>query len=136
MRPFIFVMAMLLSTFLLFLTFYPLTKTQNGDSIPKTDFSDFSTNMNESLHRFEYFPTVANLPVKEVFNLLIIIEAINSSFRDSQRFLCGGFNALAQPLFCMLLSIYSFLSSYRMSVKHKSVIAMYIGGHAPPTIMA
>jgi len=133
-QVFLCVISVLISVFLLYLTLFSLSNTLISDSNPNTKTTDTSPDRNDSLLYSDVFSTPAILPEGKPIDTLDI-KIINRSFRDSQRFLFNDLNKLLLLMFCNTLSVSVFLSSLRKASKKIPVIAIPIGGHAPPYII-
>ncbi len=129
-RPILSIKLILISAFVLYLAFSPMV--YNFRLNPYNYISNPLTNMDDgSFHYNSYYLALTNLLEKELSGIFEIVQVINRSHKTFQRFLYGGFNALPLILFSMEMSVYAFLTSYRRS-NNTSVIALSIGGHAPP----
>lgn len=137
-KQFIYVMVILLVTFMLCLSFSPLAYIENGKLNLHVKISESMSGMNESSTHVEYNPLLINLPIRETFTENEIIPAIDEevgiwNYRRSSN---NRIFAFVLPIISIELLAYALLTTYRKLNKHMSVLAISIGGHAPPIIWA
>jgi len=125
---FVFIVFVLCSTFA-FLLYVP-----NGDLSLLLGMRGSSTDTQESLSSIDNQFYLMSLPASEAFGRTIHILAARRQSQNWQRFSYRSFDIQTVSFICTTLPIFSFFSIFIKTNKHISIIALPMGGHAPPTI--
>jgi len=128
----IYIIVVFLVTFMLCLSLSPLTNSTGSKINYKKSIPDSLKERQVSFHYLNYNLIFADLPEKDSFTNSDIIRVIDSYIWTSRRVFNDVFDAIVLSLICLKLFAYAFLSTNRRANKHISVIALSIGGHAPP----
>lgn len=131
-KIFIYIIVIFLATFMLCLSVSPLTYVMSGKLIYNTNISASPSNGQVSYHYLEYNPILADIPEKDSYTNSEIIRVIDSFIWNPKRIFNDALYAIILSITIMGLLAYASLSSYRNLNKNISVIALSLGGHAPP----
>lgn len=127
-------MIFLFVTFILCLSFSPLAYIVSGKLNLKVNISDPFAGKPKAFNPIEYNPILANLPVKDIFaeDEIILITNRNINYLYSRNTIKNILSALI--LFSFLFGLVAYASLFLNNKIHNPipVIAMYMGGHAPP----
>ncbi len=119
------------TVFLLHLAFTPLAYTESFNLISNIGESGKATNMQTPFRRFEAL-IVADFAVIELPTDMETNHFINRNRQDIQRLLNRVFNACILPVLSLGILIYSVRALRRKPVRQECVLAISLGGHAPP----
>lgn len=123
--------AIFLAAFIVSLSFYPLDYTIDDEvKTTVTIQPDLFMNMNMPFYHMAYHSSLILIPQRDTYSFIEFILGLNRSARNNKNFVLDYFN-LYNIIFTQL-SVFAFLSSYRMTNNRISIIALKIGGHAPP----
>lgn len=126
--------ASVMIVFALCSTFTSLSYAPNGNLLLASGVTGSSANNQEPLIPIRNWFYLTDFSVSEVAALTNLTLVSSRQIRVWQRFLNSAFNIQTSSLVCTALFMYSFLILIRKMNKHISVIALLIGGHAPPMI--
>ncbi len=123
----------LFATFTLSFTLYPFTKSPNTKTVTTASCkTSKTTGMDKPSTRTVYHSTHQFLPAKQNLSVFEYIQEIGKDNKQLWHTLQQ--NTALILLFGMSFLIYAFLSSFRRITKHVSILALSIGGHAPPYV--
>ncbi|MDF2544411.1 MAG: hypothetical protein K0S47_4129 [Herbinix sp.] len=125
------IMIMLMISFMIYstythLNFFLYTNSNQGQA-------NTFANRKDTLQYNVSYPNLTEVPEEESFSSFKIIEAISIYLSDSQRIFYGGITYITISVISLILAYV--LLTYRRLEKHTSLLAISIGGHAPPTIL-
>jgi hypothetical protein len=135
-RPFIQLLLIIAAVFLLHLIITPLSLTQSQSTATKVGSSGDVAKTQSPFHLFGESFIVTDFNGIEVLTDIGINYVINRNIRDFQRIINRVFLSLVVPLINLGIMIYYILHYYRKKLEQrKSVLAISIGGHAPPRML-
>ncbi len=122
-------------TFILSLTLYPiLFLTHDNPVKPLSDGVASANGVNQPQYPKSLRPALLVPPQKEIIAFIEYLNELNSDYETFQNYI--RYCNIILLLFGIRLLIYAFLSSFRRITKHLSMIALSVGGHAPPSVLA
>jgi hypothetical protein len=122
--------------FMLCLSFFPFAYINSGRLNLNVKFSDsLVKDRTLQLHIYNN-PILADVPEKESVTNHEIIQILNRSILNSRKLIINALNMLLLPIIDTLLFAAAFLYACRKFNKKISEIANFIGGHAPPILIA
>lgn len=123
--------ALVFIVFALCSTFASLLYSPSGDLLLVLGMPGSIANTQESMSPIKNQFYLSVLPVSEAFYRTINNLATS---RQMQRFLYSSINTQSSLFICTSLLTFSSLTLFKKTDRHTSVIALPIGGHAPPKI--
>lgn len=103
-------------------------------SIHKIDVNSKGSNPNadKPFQTIFYNPYFTNPAFEEFFSVSFIIRKTDRGILNVIRLFSDKVSEIIFPFFSVELLAFAFLSTYKKLNKHVSLIALSIGGHAPP----
>jgi hypothetical protein len=135
-RPFISILLIIGIVFFMHLIITPLSLTQGQSSVGRVADARESTTARTPIRLFGKSFIVADFTGNEILTDMEIIYTINRDIRDFQRIINRLLQSLGLSIISLSILIYYILYSYKKMEQKKSVLAISIGGHAPPQSFA
>jgi hypothetical protein len=117
--------------FILCLTLSPQAFILNSKIYSDGNVSDALANGREALYYIEYSPISGSLLEDDILINLVFIRSFDRGIWSTFRFINSRFDVLLYIISSGLLA-YAFFYALKKSMKQISVLALSIGGHAPP----
>jgi hypothetical protein len=131
-RSFISILLIVGIVFFMHLIITPLSLTQGLSTGTRVAGTGVATTARTPIRLFGKSFIVADFTGNEILTDMEIIYTINRDLRDFQRIINRLLQSLGLSFVSLSVLIYYILYSYIKVEQKKSVLAISIGGHAPP----